>query len=890
MNKLFEALRNAGIPEPTKETETFKIVRWGHKNRYWLRKFEGGYVFGDFVSGLNSYVFEQEYKGAKLKEVQKKMHQASTALEVELQKSYAECSKIAQRIWAAANIIETQESRTGSTEPQTGFQKAQMGSQKLETDSEEASRGFHHFPQNTSKNSLHPYLLRKKVDLYGVREYKGSLVVPAYDQNGKLWTLQFISASGEKRFLAGGRKKGCFFTIGLLDNADKIFICEGYATGATIYECSDKKPVVVAFDASGLKSVSQIISKKVPSAKIIICADNDCYHENNFNPGVEKAREAALSIGAQVVIPKFKDSTTHPTDFNDLYILEGRDAVRAILENVNENESDIPSGFVLSNEGLLCIDKKGNPVQISNYIKVIAFTRSSDGISKLVEFRDYKNDLRRTIVKPKMLSKDGDAIRVHLVSHGFVYSGTGLSKRKLFEYISSSVPKKETILISRTGYFENMYIRSDRVIGKTNDGVILDDSVNDESIAIAGTLQEWNENIAKYCVGNSRLSFAISAAFASILMKSCDLQNFGFHFVGNSSSGKTTCLNVAASVFGTPQYVVTWKATDNALENVAYKHNDALLILDELSEVSPSKAGEVAYMLANGQGKKRLDKNCEARETLSWRLIFLSSGEVDLTSHMAEDNKTSKAGQKVRLLNIPAKANEKSFGIFEDLHDFKDGAEFSNYLRSASAKYYGTPAVAFIEKVLEEKESIRRQFDQEYQKLKMQYLPEKSEGQDQRAFERFMFAGFAGELAIKYGVLNFPQGTLRRAAISCFNSWLEDKEGVGDDENRQILEHVKGFFELHGHSRFFDLGGFPGQKIANMAGYKSVYQDAVMFYVSPSVFQNEICKRFNRKTVINLLIEKGFLQKDHNGDYRQQKWTPYGNKKVYVISGKILLG
>lgn len=141
--------------------------------------------------------------------------------------------------------------------------------------------------------------------------------------------------------------------------------------------------------------------------------------------------------------------------------------------------------------------------------------------------------------------------------------------------------------------------------------------------------------------------------------------------VGNSSSGKTTCLNVAASVFGSPEYVVTWKATDNALENVAFKHNDALLILDELSEISPSKAGEVAYMLANGQGKKRLDKNCNARETWAWRLIFLSSGEVDLASHMAEESKTSKAGQKIRLLNIPAKANNKSFGIFEDLHSLR---------------------------------------------------------------------------------------------------------------------------------------------------------------------------------------------------------------------------
>ena len=133
------------------------------------------------------------------------------------------------------------------------------------------------------------------------------------------------------------------------------------------------------------------------------------------------------------------------------------------------------------------------------------------------------------------------------------------------------------------------------------------------------------------------------------------------------------------------------------------------------------------------------------------------------------------------------------------------------------------------------------------------------------------------------------QRDAHNSAVARFNSWIEDKEGVGDDEDRQILEHVKSFFELHAHSRFFDLDE-PEQKIANMAGYKRVYQNGVIFYVSPSVFQNEICRGFHRKAVIQLLMDKEFLLKDHNGDYRQQKWTPYGNKKVYVISGKILLG
>ena len=848
MLTLIEALRNADIPAPNRDTETFHMVRWGKNNRYWLRKFDGGYVFGDFVSGLNSYVFdknESEYSKSEFKKVRERMKKAREEAFIEQTKIHENAAITAKNIWEKAH-------------------------EAIE----------------------HPYLLKKKIQSYGLKEYNDCLLVPLFDTEGKLWSLQFITKD-TKRFMSGGKKKGCYFVIGTISPSENAFVCEGYATGATIHECS-KIPVVVAFDAGNLKPVIQAIREKYPQLKMTVCADNDCYSQPNV--GLEKAKEAALISNSQVIFPQFKDASMNPTDFNDLFVLEGRDAVKEVLEKAikkgkQEQSSHIPDGFVLSDDGLFCVDKKSETLtRISNYIKVIAFTKSTDEVSRILEFKDYRGEIHTLIAKPKMFTKDGDQLRIQLISRGFIFAGNSLSKRKLFEYIVSSVPGKEVSIASRIGFSENIYIRPDLIIGDTQEEIILDTAIQDESYGTAGTLQQWNDLIARWCVGNSRLIFAISSAFASILLQPCDMPNFGFHFVGNSSSGKTTCLNIAASVFGNPKYVVTWKATDNAMETIAFRRNDSLLILDELSEISPSKAGEVAYMLANGQGKKRLDKDCNVRETLSWRLIFLSCGEVDLNSHMAEDSKTSKAGQKIRLLNISAKASKNSCGIFENLMGFQDGAEFSDYLRGKASKYYGTASIEFIKQVLEHQSVIKDQYKEEFQKLKSRYLPANAEGQDMRAFEHFMFVGFAGELAIKYGVICWKSNTAYQAAVACFNSWLEDKEGVGDDENRQILEHVKSFFELHAHSRFFDLDGFKDQKISNMAGYKSVYQDAVMFFVSPSVFQNEICKSFNRKSVINLLIEKGFLLKDRNGDYRQQKWTPYGNKKVYVISGKILLG
>jgi uncharacterized protein (DUF927 family) len=566
-----------------------------------------------------------------------------------------------------------------------------------------------------------------------------------------------------------------------------------------------------------------------------------------------------------------------------LFVLEGAEAVRAALQT----ETKTPVGFYLTDDGLFYVSGQDKELKrISNDIIVLAVARNDKKISKLVEFKDYKNRLLRTTLHSQMFSKGGDQVRIHLGDLGFVYSWDRLAKNKLAEYLADSIPDREAVVATRVGFFGNVYVRPDIIIGDAKEEIILDESTDDPAFSSKGSLNDWQERLSKYCANNSRLTFAVSSAFASVLLRICEIPNVGFHLVGNSSCGKTTCLKVAASVFGSPHYVASWKTTDNALESMAFKRNDALLALDELSEMSPFKAGDVAYMLANGRDKGRMDKNCKSREILLWKLVFLSSGEIDLTTRMAEAGGTSKAGQKIRLLNIPAKASDS--GIFEDLRGFKDGAEFSNYLVETAAQFYGVASIEFIKQVIENMKTIKPQYQNEYRRTKSEHLPDKSEGQDLRAFERFMFVGFAGELATEYGVTGWPVGEALSAALKCFNAWLEEKEGVGDDESKRILDQAKAFFEVHAYSRFYDLDGAKDQKINNMAGYKAVFEDAVAFYVSPSVFQNEICKGFARKTAIDLLIKNGFLLQNDGGEYRQQKWTPYGNKKVYVISGKIL--
>jgi phage/plasmid primase-like uncharacterized protein len=171
----------------------------------------------------------------------------------------------------------------------------------------------------------HPYLVRKKVQSHGLRTWKDMLLIPMQDETGEVQSLQMISADGSKKFLTGGKMKGCYFPIGDFDKADEILIAEGYATAATLFEVTGL-PVIVAYNAGNLLSVARTIRAQYPSASLILCADDDI--KTKGNPGMTKATEAAEAVGGAVMVPNFRDNRPDgATDFNDMAEHVGKDAV-----------------------------------------------------------------------------------------------------------------------------------------------------------------------------------------------------------------------------------------------------------------------------------------------------------------------------------------------------------------------------------------------------------------------------------------------------------------------------------------------------------------------------------------------------------------------------------
>ncbi len=226
--------------------------------------------------------------------------------------------------------------------------------------------------------------------------------------------------------------------------------------------------------------------------------------------------------------------------------------------------------------------------------------------------------------------------------------------------------------VDRIGWHGSRYVLPAEAVGESSEKVVFQNAhAVEPAFSVAGTADEWREHVAALAQGNSRMVFALSAAFAGALLEPAGDDSGGFHLRGRSSTGKSTALKAAASVWGNPaSYCRLWRSTSNGLEGLAALHNDGLLILDELSQIDPKEAGEAAYLLANGRGKNRAARNGTARQAASWRLLFLSAGEESLSALMARAGRKPTAGQEIRLAEIDADAGA-GMGVLEDFMDIE---------------------------------------------------------------------------------------------------------------------------------------------------------------------------------------------------------------------------
>jgi putative DNA primase/helicase len=221
-------------------------------------------------------------------------------------------------------------------------------------------------------SSNNEYLRRKGIDkTYGTKcifgEEGTTLVVPMRDiHDNRMLGYQRIDPSGNKRFCPGQRVDGSHHLIGDPDTSS-VYLCEGFATGATVHMATGLT-VYIAFSAGNLLSVAKALIKERPGLTITVAGDDDRHGVEGKNAGREAATKAAMVCGGTFVMPAFKDPASKGTDFNDVHLEEGLEAVaKQLCDPVVEQANGFtPIGYDASGHYFF-VAKIKDIIKISNW-------------------------------------------------------------------------------------------------------------------------------------------------------------------------------------------------------------------------------------------------------------------------------------------------------------------------------------------------------------------------------------------------------------------------------------------------------------------------------------------------------------------------------------------
>ena len=454
-------------------------------------------------------------------------------------------------------------------------------------------------------------------------------------------------------------------------------------------------------------------------------------------------------------------------------------------------------------------------------------------------------------------------------------------------YLQEKAPQRRVQCALQTGWASADYkafVLPDSVIGPQANNVIYQtEGRAADEYTMAGTLHGWQDGVGAMAVGNPMLILALSAAFAGPVLARCGAESGGLHFIGDSSTGKTSALHGACSVWGGPNFKRSWRTTSNGLEGAASLFNDSLLALDEISECDPRAVGETIYMLGNGRGKQRAGRTGAARAVASWRSSVLSNGERSIATTMTEGGHRIKVGQSVRLLDVPV---QRKHGAWDNLHQHQSGTQFSDALKREAATHYGHAGRAFLEKLSRDHDTS---FSTALDNIKALPALQGDGSQAARAAARFAVLALAGELAITYGVAPWPVGSAIEAAAVGFAAW-QSLRGAdkGNAERGQIADSINSFLERHGDSRFTDADHDDEQRallVRDRAGWWRGASDGGRVYLFTADGLREALKGYDFARALDTLQELGFIGAPGADGKRAKSMRIHGRVlKLYAVT------
>ncbi|HDU8563955.1 DUF927 domain-containing protein [Morganella morganii] len=720
---------------------------------------------------------------------------------------------------------------------------------------------------------------------------------------------QIIRPDGEKRLIAGTRKKGSFIPVSELpETADTVLIAEGYATALTVAQLHDGL-VLAAIDEGNLLPVAEWAAGRYPEAKIIIAADNDI-KPGQPNVGKISAEKAVKSVHrGWVTLPPTEDKA----DWDDYRQQHGTEAAKQAfskgLYQVSAGEAEMTSSVVIKlddhrekerdllipfvdtrKEGLYYVTPKLDketgeiirPEQwLSDPMKPVA--------RGMNEYEEHYLIVEYGRGKTKALPNEGLGDREgwkSLRRTGVNVTAKPAMRNILSDWLDSHRHLETWSITHKSGWHKGAYIMPDgSVIGTPDQPVLFNgQSAAATAYQVSGTPESWRDDVARLADGNIFMMFAIGAALAAPMTGITMADSFGIHIYAQSTAGKSTTADMAVSLYGHPDLQrLTWYGTAYGIANEAVAHNDGLLYLDEVGQgADPKHVYKSAYTLFNGKGKIQGAKDGGNRPMENWRTVAISTGEKDIETYLLNAGVKVNAGQLVRLLNIPI---ERAV----ELHECESGKHHADTIKVNCRAHYGSAGRHWIEYLSAHKDEAREAYHSA-QKRWNKLIPANYGEQVHRASDRFAMV----EAALLTGriITGWSEQDCRDAVQAVFNVWLAEF-GTGNKEIEQIVEQATAFLNTYGMSRYaplpYDERDMPVRDLAGYRERKGGHDDApVIFYTLPSAFKQEMAKGFNAESFAAALTTIGMLKKPARGKGYQGR-TPrlkhLGNtqQRAYVM-------
>ena len=572
-----------------------------------------------------------------------------------------------------------------------------------------------------------------------------------------------------------------------------------------------------------------------------------------------------------------------------------------IIDEVNNvTTPQDPSGFQLEAKSLYrnIIKGTGDKIQtikmwIGDPIKAIAVAIDAYNCNPhllLSNANDSSN--KELMMQTGLLFSEKDLAR-YLDKHGWAVNPKALPH--LVEYLSNErrcAPHSHGITDSCGWQNKNTYMLPDGTTYGSDSKLVRPSAELQGSLVESntrGTLEGQLQAMQLAC-GNPWFQFCTSIAFAGPLVKITGCRSVGFNICAKSGRGKTIAAEHAASVWGNPYPLQNWRSTANALENLAIRHNDGFMVLDEIQTVVNADAlDEASYPLANGKQKARLNSDSTLKKIRSWAIVYLSTGEFDYETALKRKSngkiQQSQSGQEVRLISIYAP--ETDMGLVSDFtaHGCGSSKEYVERVEVEVRAHYGHLGRAYAEKLTDavqsDPEGFRAYLIQTMDDWKA--TVEKGGNQVNRVIDSFALVAAAGKWAIEQGLLPWGVDDAFNACRTAYKAFLEGRGSSIDGEDLKILKAI--LKTVQTQSNRFAAPGIALSSVPNCLGRlvntrKDDEGNAVSDYDFLSTGLQEICG-CDIDRITKAIDDQKWLEHAKNGDnstkttIKKEQWRFY---------------